>query len=352
MLDSRQISPKYRCPRTHAPLRLAGDALESADGTVQYPVKAGVPQLLHFESAEDADTRSMLARMNEMARTSGWEPALRATYSSDTQLLRYVTEGGRSSFVDLLPLDGNSDVLELGPGLGQFTAILAKRARSVCALEVVAGQAEFAAERCRQMGAANVFLAAGGDDCRLPYADQSFDVVVINLVFEWCASRCVDEPITTVQRRLLAEASRVLRPGGSMYLATKNRYALRLLLGKRDEHCYGVRFGSALPRWLAAFLVRRKGHARQFGMLYSHGALREMVRAAGFDEIKSFWATPEMRYPAHYVPTDAESIRKARAMPGFVQGEFRSTRMLMRFIPAPLVRHFTPGLAFLATKRK
>ena len=57
-----------------------------------------------------------------------------------------------------------------------------------------------------------------------------------------------------------------------------------------------------------------------------------------------------MRYPAHYVPTDAASIREARRSPGFVQGETRSTKLLMRFIPASLVKNFTPGLAFLATK--
>ncbi len=87
-------------------------------------------------------------------------------------------------------------------------------------------------------------------------------------------------------------------------------------------------------------------------MLYSYNALKAMLRAAGFQRVNSFWATPEMRYPAHYVPTDAASIRKARRSPGFVQGEARSTKLLMRFIPASLVKNFTPGLAFLATKTR
>jgi hypothetical protein len=57
-----------------------------------------------------------------------------------------------------------------------------------------------------------------------------------------------------------------------------------------------------------------------------------------------------MRFPKEYVPTDAASIRAARRRPGFVQGESRSTRLLMQWVPAPLVRHLTPGLAFLARK--
>jgi SAM-dependent methyltransferase len=217
---------------------------------------------------------------------------------------------------------------------------------------VVAGQAEFAAERCRQEDIANVRFAVGGDDCRLPYTSDSFDVVVLNLVFEWCASRCSDEPIANVQRRLLDEIRRVLKPDGSLYLTTKNRFALRLLIGKRDEHCYGVRFGNALPRWLARFLVRWKGHPRPAGYLYSYTALKAMLHDAGFEKVDTYWATPEMRYPTQYVPTDIASIRKARRTPGFVQGESRSTRLLMRLIPASLVKHFTPGFAFLATKRR
>ena len=350
MQDNARINPKYVCPRTHAPLYLDGDALRTTEGNAAYSMQSGIPRFLRFEPAEDEQTRARLERLNQLARDNGWQSALREVH--DASFIRYVTDVKRASFIDLLPLTRDSDVLEIGPGLGQFTPLLARRARSVCALEVVAGQAEFAAERCRQEGMTNVHLATGGDDCRLPYADHAFELVVLNLVFEWCASRCSDETFASVQRRLLDEIGRVLKPGGSLYLATKNRFALFNLIGKPDEHCYGVRFGSALPRWLALFLVRRKGHPRPAGLLYSHNALKAMLRDAGFERVDSFWATPEMRFPTYYVPTDAASIRDARRRPGFIQGEGRSTRLLMPLIPACLVKHFTPGLAVLATKRR
>lgn len=346
------INPKYVCPRTHAPLRLDGDTLRTTDGNAAYPMQSGIPRFLRFEAAENAQDITNLERLNNLARESGWESALRAVYGGDDGFIRYATDVKRASFIDLLPLTRDSDVLEIGPALGQFTTLLARRAKSVCALEVVAGSAEFAAERCRQEGITNVHFAIGGDDCRLPYGDESFELVVLNLVFEWCASRCSYEPITIVQRRFLDETCRVLKPGGSLYLATKNRFALRFLVGKPDEHCHGLRFGSALPRWLARLLLRLKGHVRSLGMLYSHAGLKAMLRDAGFDRADSFWAAPEMRFPTHYVPTDAASIRKARREDGFVQGEMRSTRLLMPFIPASFVKHLTPGLTFLATKHR
>ena len=342
---------KYACPSTRSPLRLENDTLIAESGGAVYPVLAGIPQFLRFESVEDDQTRAQLDRLNRLARVHGWHKALLSVYGENAPSVRYVSDLGRSSFIDLLPLTTQTDVLEIGPGLGQFTYHLARRARSVYGLEVVASQAEFAAERCRQEGMTNVHLAAGGDDCRLPYGDETFELVVVNLVLEWCGMRCLDEALVDVQQRLLSEICRVLKPGGALYLATKNRFALRLLIGKSDPHCYGVHFGSALPRRLSQLLVRLRDQSRPFGMLHSYVALQAMLRDAGFGKIESFWATPEMRFPIQYVPTDTTSIRKARRNPGFVQGEGRSTRLLMRFIPASLVKYFTPGLAFLATKQ-
>jgi len=340
----------YACPRTGKTLRVCGDFLKASDGTVVYGMKDGIPQFLRYLPAEDRETEAQLEALNNLAIENGWERALAEVYGADQSSIRYVTEPSRASFIGLLPLNPSSNVLEIGPGLGQFTALLARRVNRVAALEVVAAQAKFAEQRCRQQGLTNIAFAVGGDDCRLPYIDEAFDVVVLNLVFEWCALRCRDEEFSEVQNRLLSEIARVLKPGGSLYLMTKNRFALRNIIGKQDEHCHKVRFGSALPRWLATVLMRRKGHARPMGMLHSHGALKTMLCTAGFRRVNSFWAAPEMRYPTYYVPTDSESIREARRNPNFVQGESRSSRLLMRFIPAPLVKYFTPGLTFLATK--
>lgn len=339
----------YMCPRTGAPLREEGQVLRSATSDVVYPVRVGIPQFRRLDS-DSHDPGDHLQRLNALARTEGWEEALRTVFRDQPTMLRYVTRPDRASLLNLLPIDKQTDVLEIGPGFGQFTPLLAQRARSVCALEVVPDQAEFAAERCRQQGLQNVRIAVGGDDCRLPYADQSFGLVVLNLVLEWCAIRCTDEPMDVSQRRLLSEIARVLGPGGSLYIATKNRYALKYLIGRRDEHAHGMRFGSALPRPLMNWALKRLGHTRPSGMLHSHAGLDALLQQAGFSHTRSFWAAPEMRYPTHYVATDAESVRHARRQPGFVQGEGRSDRWLMRWIPAPWVKYVTPGLAFLAKK--
>jgi SAM-dependent methyltransferase len=312
------------------------------------PVEA-IPRHLRFSPIEDDITDAKLDALVDIARARGWRAALDEVYGDD-DIVGYVTDPDRAAFLDLLPLGPSTRALEIGAGLGQITTALARRVASVDALEVVPKQAEFAAERCRQEGLANVSLAIGGDDCRLPYEAGKFDVVVLNLVLEWCGNRCVDEPHAASQRRLLAEIHRVLAPGGTLWIATKNRFALGYLLGQPDEHSFGQRFASVVPRSIARVLLELRGHTRAAGLLHSHDGLAAMLREAGFTTTQSLWAAPEMRYPTHFVRNDARAIRKARREAGFVQGDRRATRWPMRFVPAPLVKHVTPGLAFVATR--
>jgi SAM-dependent methyltransferase len=288
--------------------------------------------------------------MNQIARDRGWLEALREVYGEKSELYRYVTAPQRATFLDLLPLDKGSTVLEIGPGLGQFSPIIASRVKWLHALEIDAGQAEFASVRCAQHNITNASFACGGDDCRLPYLDGSFNVVIANLVFEWCGARNPDEPPQSSQKRLLAEFARVLKPGGSLWLTTKNRFAMRSLFGKPDEHAYQMRFGNALPRAIMNLMLKLRGKKYPAGVLYTHNGLARMLRDSGLDPARSFWAAPEMRYPKHFVPVDAAAIRAARKDPTLLQGESRITRLLMPRVPAGMVKCLMPGLAFIARK--
>lgn len=353
MADSKKLGVdggSYACPLTGVVLECDGLKLRAgAEGPV-YEVCNGVPRFLRFQEAESDATKANLARLNRIAVDRGWREAIEEIFADSPQQIQYNTDPERLKILDLLPSADCGAVLEIGSALGHFTVELARRAETVHALEIVPGQAEFTAERCRQEGLRNVSVACGGDDCRLPYASASFDVVVCNLVLEWCSGRMVDEPFVDGQRRLLAEIHRVLKPGGRAILTTKNRFALHYVVGKADEHVYDMRFGNALPRWLTAALLKRRGKKRVGGLLHSHNQLRGMLREAGFEDPRSYWAAPEMRFPRHLVPTDAASIRAIRRDPNFVAGFSRTTKALTPLIPAPLVKHFTPGLLFVVRK--
>lgn len=292
---------------------------------------------------DSADDQGQLNTLNAVARQQGWRSGVSAAY--DTELLHYVDNPDRLIFLSLLPLNPGDAVLEIGPGLGQISIPLSRRVATVDALEVVRGQAEFCAERSRQEDAMNIRITAGGDNCELPYADESFNGVILNLVLEWCGWRAGGSH-EDMHRKLLGEVSRVLKPGGFFYLATKNRFSLRLLTGGPDEHMFQMRFGSALPRWLSRMLLRGQ---RAPGHLHSYRELRGLLRRAGFDRIDSYWATPEMRWPTHMLHFEADDFARERRKVS--QGENPRTRAIASFLPAFMIKHVAPGLAFLARKR-
>jgi SAM-dependent methyltransferase len=289
-----------------------------------------------------ADDQKQLNTLNRIARLQGWRSGVTAAY--DAQLLKYVDNPERAAFLSLLPLTQSDAILEVGPGLGQISIPLSRKVATVDALEVVREQAKFCAERGRQEGASNVRITAGGDDCDLPYQDAVFNGVILNLVLEWCGWRA-EGPHADLHHKLLREIARVLKPEGFFYLATKNRFSLRLLTGGRDEHMFQMRFGSALPRWLGRKLLRGR---RAAGYLHSYRELRALLSDAGFGCIESFWATPEMRWPTHMLKFESGNFaRERRKVP---QGESRRTRAIAAFLPNAMIKHVAPGLAFLARK--
>ena len=95
------------------------------------------------------------------------------------------------------------DVLEIGPGPGVTTDLLRGRTRRLTALEVDAAAAASLQTRLDGTGVRVVH----GDGAAMPFTDGSFSGVVAFTMLHHV-------PSAALQDRLLAEARRVLRPGG------------------------------------------------------------------------------------------------------------------------------------------
>jgi len=102
---------------------------------------------------------------------------------------------------DLLPLEGDERVLDVGAGTGAFAFAVAPRAREVVALEVD-GEA---AARAKEDAPANVEVVVG-DGEHLPFEDFSFDVAATLRTLHH----------TRRPELLVAELTRVTKPGGTI----------------------------------------------------------------------------------------------------------------------------------------
>jgi ubiquinone/menaquinone biosynthesis C-methylase UbiE len=100
-------------------------------------------------------------------------------------------------------IDLGADVLEIGPGFGPATELLAGRVERLTALELDPGLA--APLRARLGDRATI---VDGDATAMPFPDASFDSAV-------CFTMLHHVPTVEAQDRLFAEVQRVLRPGGA-----------------------------------------------------------------------------------------------------------------------------------------
>lgn len=103
--------------------------------------------------------------------------------------------------VDGLELGG--DVLEIGPGFGATTRVLAERLPRLSVLELDPGYCE----RLRAELPDATVTVTQGDATALPYPDASFSAVL-------CFTMLHHIPTAAQQDQAFAEVARVLRPGG------------------------------------------------------------------------------------------------------------------------------------------
>jgi SAM-dependent methyltransferase len=108
-------------------------------------------------------------------------------------------------------VDDSTTVLDCGAGEGYGPALLAERARCVTGLDY-SDEAVTHATRKYGSKVSNLHFLQG-DASRLPFSDQSFDVLCCFQVLE----HLEDGP------GFLFEARRVLKPGGVLLLTTPNR---------------------------------------------------------------------------------------------------------------------------------
>jgi SAM-dependent methyltransferase len=131
------------------------------------------------------------------------------------------------------------DMLEIGPGPGAATAWLLERVAHLTALEAD----EAAAARLAGRYPGSNITVDIGDATRMPYGDESFDSVGSFTMLHHV-------PTAAAQHQILAEALRVLRPGG--WLAGSDSLASDGLHHFHHDDTYNPAEPSTLLVWLRA----------------------------------------------------------------------------------------------------
>jgi ubiquinone/menaquinone biosynthesis C-methylase UbiE len=341
-----------RCLACTGPTVVRDEGIVCLDCGASFPVTpAGVVEATElsesFGHGLDGEIDSLVPALERLEAPACTEKAITAHAAVVGVDIGNPVWEGRADVARLI--DGADGVaLDIGAGFGTIAVALARSAAHVYALDKSPGRGRVIAARARAEGLSNI-TAVHADGLSLPLGSGTCDLALLIGVLEWTGFGH-DDPGAS-QAAVLAEASRVLKRGGTLLIGIENRFGAHYLLGVREEHTR-LRFSSLLPRSVANAYGRLLQGRKLTTYTYSRRALVELVRRAGL-EPRVGVALPTYSEPQ--LSFDFEDFERAwgfymRHIFGYSSTSRRLLGALGRALPARLYAPIAPTFWVAARK--
>lgn len=250
-------------------------------------MRVGIPDLRGnvatdpYLSAEE-DLRAA-TRLHERALADGFRAALEAYYATNlrvppAQARRFIAgtlaaaDRARAVLAHWIGMSPGSPLprsaVDVGCGTGPLLLALHEAGIEPIGVDVGLRWLVLAAARLRERGRSVPLLCAGAT--ALPFGNGSVGVI---------ASESLIENVPPASA-VVAEARRVLAPGGRLWLTTANRNSLG-----RDPHL-GLPFGGLLPRAVVSGIAARRGIVPPHRDLLTARTLRRLLAEQGLTDIR------------------------------------------------------------------
>lgn len=337
----------FVCPYCRSPLAYGARDLVCHGCRTSFPVEGSLYKFITTDISHGELTRPQMQEVISYAERYGWRRAVEERMPGYRKIAAKLAQDSRRDAV-LSPLKSNGGrILDFGCGYGATSRALARTFGQVIALDGSEDRIRLLNIACKQDRIENVTTVCHTDVERLPFADASFDAVVLIGVFEYLPQSMPELSVEQAHRMSLRSFWRILKPNGQLLLATKNRFGWNYLTGEPDHS--GIRFAPVLPRWMVDIRSRWAGRGPYRIINYSANGYNRLARSTGFDSIRLFWPVPGYQFAEYMVDLRENVAAQVSALPEsqFLPGRKAAISWSARLGILPQV---VPHLVVLATK--
>ena len=202
----------------------------------------------------------------------------------------------RKNILNWYPFEKDSEVLEIGAGMGAITEALCEKCKNVVSVELSKNRASSIEARNKDKENLEIIVGNLND---IDFKDRKFDYITLIGVFEYAmAYTNTNNPYED----FLNNIRKLLKPNGKILIAIENKFGMKYWIGAPEDHT-GIKYDG-----LTGYESGKK--VRTFGK----EELKNILTKCGLVNTKFYYPLPDYKLPSlifsdDYLPTE-ESIEK------------------------------------------
>ena len=223
----------------------------------------------------DGDIENEVIKIIAANPTTDYEEAISRNYSWP---VFYHLTRIRQNLLNWYPFKEQSDVLEIGCGMGAITELLCKKCNSVTAVELSKRRATATYLRCREYD--NLEIIVGNlNDIEF---EKKYDYITLIGVLEYQNNfTSSSNPF----KDFLSKIKQLLKPEGKLIIAIENKYGLKYWCGAPEDHS-GIPY-DGINNYIYSNIART----------FSKKQLERLVKSVGFSNTYFYYPLPDYKMP-------------------------------------------------------